>query len=222
MTSARPGPGRPRHSGSGRSGREEILEAAAHLFVEQGFSATSTRAIAERVGIRQASLYYHFAGKDDVLEALLDASVRPSLEVAQALLEALARGEADPGATLHALVRADVATLLETPHNIGTLYLLPEVQQPRYEAFRLARAELRDAYGRLGAAVCGDDPVSAAARRRGEILLQIVEVVIQLRRERPIEDADVEGIAEACLRVCGLDDAAVEQVRREQLPVLPG
>ena len=65
----RPGPPLP---------REQILVAAAALFVGQGFAAAIDAAIAEPVGIRQASLYYHFAGKDDILAELLDRSVRPS------------------------------------------------------------------------------------------------------------------------------------------------
>ena len=58
--------GRPRStpSSSGTGARDEILDAAAALFAERGYAGTTTRAIAERVGIRQASLYHHFAGKD--------------------------------------------------------------------------------------------------------------------------------------------------------------
>ena len=198
----RPGPGRPRHveDGSARSGREDILDAAAALFVEQGVAATSTRAIAERAGIRQASLYYHFAGKDELLEELLDASVRPTLEVA-ATLEAL---DLEPAEQLRRLVLADVHTLATAPHNIGTLYLLPEVQQPRFAAFQAEREQLQEEYARLGAHVAGDEVGSTSARRRGEMLLQLVEVVIQQCRTRTPDEADAEAIAEACLRVCGV------------------
>ena len=50
-----------------RRTREEILAAAAGLFAERGYAATSTRLIADTVGIRQASLYYHFANKEQIL-----------------------------------------------------------------------------------------------------------------------------------------------------------
>ncbi|MGH3975407.1 MAG: TetR/AcrR family transcriptional regulator, partial [Pseudonocardiaceae bacterium] len=55
--------------------REEILNIAAGLFVERGFAATSTREIAEVVGIRQASLYFHFANKEEILGELLQRSI---------------------------------------------------------------------------------------------------------------------------------------------------
>jgi AcrR family transcriptional regulator len=208
----RPRPGRPRHApddGGSSSPREQILEAAAALFVDQGFSATSTRAIADRVGIRQASLYYHFAGKDDILLELLRTSVRPSLETARALEDA----ELQPEAALYALAVADAQTLATAPHNIGMLYLLPEVQLERYDLFREDRVELQETYARLGARVAGDDPTSAAGTRRGEMLIQLVEVVIHQRRTRVPSASDCHAIAEACLRVCGADDQTIAAAR---------
>ncbi|MGW4214401.1 helix-turn-helix domain-containing protein [Lentzea sp. NPDC004789] len=207
----RPRPGRPRHApdDGARSPRDQILEAAAALFVDQGFAATSTRAIADRVGIRQASLYYHFAGKDDILLELLCTSVRPSLETARLLEEAAA------AAALYALAMADAHTLATAPHNIGVLYLLPEVQLERYDLFRQDRAELQDIYARLGARVAGDEPDSAATARRGEMLIQLVEVVIQQRRTRVPDTSDCHAIAEACLRVCGADDRTIAAARAD-------
>lgn len=209
----RPRPGRPRHvpDDGDRSPREQILDAAAELFVAQGISATSTRAIAEKVGIRQASLYYHFAGKDAILLELLRTSVRPSLDMVRALDEL--DPAPPPAAALYALVLADAQLLAAAPHNVGLLYHLPEVQRERYDSFREERQELQDAYARFGARVAGEAPASPAAARRGELLLQLVEVVIQQRRVRDPDDADCAAIAEACLRVCGAapDDIAAAQ-----------
>ena len=76
VTSA--GPGRPRSQQPSRPGataRDEILDAAAELFTTHGFANTSTRSIADAVGIRQSSLYHHFKTKDDILEDLLEGTV---------------------------------------------------------------------------------------------------------------------------------------------------
>lgn len=51
--------------------KQEILEAALDLFSTQGFEATSVSQIAEAVGIRKASLYSHFACKQEILDALI-------------------------------------------------------------------------------------------------------------------------------------------------------
>ncbi len=51
--------------------KQEILEAALDLFSTQGFEATSVSQIADAVGIRKASLYSHFASKQEILESLM-------------------------------------------------------------------------------------------------------------------------------------------------------
>ena len=211
-------PGRPRavpNADSMLSPRDQILDAAAALFVENGISATSTRAIAERVGIRQASLYYHFAGKDDMLVELLTTSVRPSLEVVRDLEQRVPASATAAGA-LAALVLIDVETLARTPHNIGTLYLLPEVQGERYDGFRAERVELQDTYGRLGSLAADPDvAASVTPQRLGVVLIQLAETVIQLRRSGPVQDADRDAIVATCLRACGLDTVAIAAARRE-------
>jgi len=51
--------------------KTQILEAAAHLFATQGYSATSVEAIARLAKVAKPTVYSHFEGKRDVLEALL-------------------------------------------------------------------------------------------------------------------------------------------------------
>ena len=206
--------GRPRirpQAESDLSPREQILDAAAALFVEAGFAATTTRVIAERVGIRQASLYYHFAGKDEILLELLTRSVRPSLEVARGLA-ARAAAAGDPAAGLYALALVDVGTLSATPHNIGTLYLLPEVQQPQYDGFRAERAELQSVYGRLAAGAASDAAVGEPLA--GVLAMQLVESVIQVRREDLADPHLARVIAESCLRMVGLAAGDVDRARQ--------
>ncbi|HEY8914664.1 helix-turn-helix domain-containing protein [Lacisediminihabitans sp.] len=218
-------PGRPRASNdvprSPLSSREQILDAAAALFSEAGFSGSSTRAIADKVGIRQQSLYYHFAGKDEILAELLSGSVRPSIDFVQAI-EARVPDEVSPAGALFALASMDARTLRRTPHNIGTLYLLPEIQDPRYDAFREQRVLLRAIYGRLGAAAAHADVASVMSEERiGVILIQLAEVVIQLRRDddNAAADEDDATIAASCLRVLGLSTAEIAAAREEAFAV---
>jgi TetR/AcrR family transcriptional regulator len=51
--------------------RGAILEAAEALFAERGFDATRLEDIAERVGIRRASIVYYFKDKRELYEAVL-------------------------------------------------------------------------------------------------------------------------------------------------------
>ena len=47
---------------------DEIIDAAARVFAERGYHGTSTQAIADVLGMRQASLYYYFPSKEAALE----------------------------------------------------------------------------------------------------------------------------------------------------------
>ena len=204
--------GRPRLRPTATEGvpaREEILDAAAALFVSQGLAATTTRQIAERVGIRQASLYYYFGGKDEILLELLTRSVRPSLSAARSIEVACG---ADAAAGLYALAVTDVRTLARAPHNIAVLYLSPEVQGPAFESFRDERASLQEVYARLGTAIGGVDG-GLDPGLGGTLIMQLVESVIQLRRSGPLREGYGHEIAAACLRLAGLSATDVAGAR---------
>ena len=64
------GPGQPSVAWPER--RREIIEAAAHLFEEKGFSRTSTQDIADAVGILKGSLYHHIKSKEDLLNWIIE------------------------------------------------------------------------------------------------------------------------------------------------------
>jgi AcrR family transcriptional regulator len=55
--------------------KEEILDVATQLFAAHGYDGTSMNDVAGRVGMRKASLFYHFATKDSLYEAVLDRLV---------------------------------------------------------------------------------------------------------------------------------------------------
>lgn len=52
--------------------KEEILDVATRQFAERGYEGTSMNDVAEAVGVRKASLFYHFETKDALYEAVLD------------------------------------------------------------------------------------------------------------------------------------------------------
>lgn len=47
--------------------RQAAVRAAAAVFAEKGYHGSSTRDIAERMGIKQGSLYYYFESKEEAL-----------------------------------------------------------------------------------------------------------------------------------------------------------
>jgi len=55
--------------------REEILAAAAQIFRDKGYHATSMQDIAEAVHLQKGSLYHHIRSKEEILAALLDRAL---------------------------------------------------------------------------------------------------------------------------------------------------
>ena len=53
----------PRTSKPAERRKDEILDAAQHLFTTKGFQATTVEDVLAAVGIAKGTLYYHFAGK---------------------------------------------------------------------------------------------------------------------------------------------------------------
>ncbi|RMI28064.1 helix-turn-helix domain-containing protein [Nocardia stercoris] len=218
------GPGRPRleqRRRQGRTARAEILDAAAELFTANGYGNTSTRAVADAVGIRQASLYHHFAAKEDILDALLAETVAVPAPLAERL-----RTEAVPAVVrLYALAWYDVWQLCAARWNTAALYAIPELRTERFRRFRLRRDELRRQYETLAAATVdrsGATGVSAAI----VLPFRLVETVVDIRSDegdapewavraipdaiirmlgRPGELAEVRAQARAFLSACGIE-----------------
>jgi AcrR family transcriptional regulator len=51
--------------------RDQILDAATAVFAEKGFHRATTREIAQAAGVAEGTIYNYFAGKDDLLIALM-------------------------------------------------------------------------------------------------------------------------------------------------------
>jgi AcrR family transcriptional regulator len=58
------------HMGGPVSTEDRILNAAEHLFASQGYAGTPTRALAERAGVNEVTLFRRFGSKAGVLRAL--------------------------------------------------------------------------------------------------------------------------------------------------------
>jgi AcrR family transcriptional regulator len=199
--------GRPRATqrpDSGLTPRAELLDAAAELFTTRGYAATTTRAVAERAGMRQASMYHYVSGKEELLAELLESTVTPSLAFAR---ELLADDTAPAEGRLWELCRTDVEVLCGGPHNLGGLYLLPEVRTERFAGFHAVRAELKDTYRQLlSATAAGGALAKTELDLRTDLLFGLIEGVILVHRsdpQRPVS-AFAEATADAALRIAGI------------------
>jgi AcrR family transcriptional regulator len=69
-------------------GREAIREATLALLRERGVARLTTRDVAERAGVSEASVYYHYTDKAGLLRAVFEAGLER--------LQAAALGDGDP------------------------------------------------------------------------------------------------------------------------------
>ena len=74
--------------------REQILDAAATLFRDQGYAATTMRQIGEAARMKAGSIYYYFESKDDVLSEILRVGEQVVMSSARSCVES-----AGPGAS---------------------------------------------------------------------------------------------------------------------------
>lgn len=133
--------------------RDRILRSAAAVLANNGYAGTSMEAIAERAATKAGSLYYHFAGKDDLVTEVLVTGVSTAHA---AVNDVLAENPAaDPVARIRMAVRAHMRAVLS--------------QGP------FTKANIRG-YGQVPVSV--SDRVRGAQRRYGQLWADMIEQAV--------------------------------------------
>ncbi|HYM51791.1 MAG TPA: TetR/AcrR family transcriptional regulator [Candidatus Limnocylindrales bacterium] len=127
------------------STRERILFEASFLFARRGFHATTTREIAEAVGIRQPSLFHHFESKGSIAEALLQWDLGHILPYAQAL----ASKEGSAAVRLYSYLIHDLKHLTLAPYNLNGIYAEDVMGDPAFSRWAKRRVELHSVVERI-------------------------------------------------------------------------
>jgi TetR/AcrR family transcriptional regulator, cholesterol catabolism regulator len=191
--------------GVSRFKRGLILRAAAKLFSERGYAATTIDAITEELKASKRAIYDHFAGKSDILLEICEQAVRFSVELA----ERVASETGDPAAKLQRLARDFTLIVIENQDYITIssreLKYLPEESQRRIfrlqERFdRILAAILADG-ARAGTLHAGDPEMTGLA-----ISGMIIWVHGWYRARGRLAPAEIaERMAETALRMAGAD-----------------
>lgn len=99
--------------------RDEILSAAAGIISLKGFDATSMQDIATAVNLQKASLYHHFASKQDILLAILDHAI----DLMTDSLEKVRKGKFTPEEKLRQAMIAYL-DIISVQQNLASVLLL--------------------------------------------------------------------------------------------------
>lgn len=137
-------PTKPAESGETVSVRQQLMDATAMLLRLKGYEATTTRAIAEQVGIKGGSIYYHFPSKDAIVKEVVNKGVQVVYDAVVRAVGDLPKS-ASPAQRLQVAIKAHLLSSLEnsdyTSASIRAFAFLPaeirkacRAERARYEA----------------------------------------------------------------------------------------
>ncbi|WP_162941662.1 TetR/AcrR family transcriptional regulator [Desertimonas flava] len=92
--------------------RQRILEAAAELFRDRGYSNTRLTDIAERAGVQTGSLYYHFASREALVGEILHIGMGTAWRHVHQAVDSLA-SDAAPIERVAAAIKAHLLVVLD-------------------------------------------------------------------------------------------------------------
>jgi AcrR family transcriptional regulator len=117
--------------------KEGILEAAARIFSEKGFHATSMQDIADAVNLQKASLYHHFSSKQEILADILDYA----LDLINKRLEIVLSQPLSPDEKLRQAMVSYFQTIAENRNLAAVLLLELRSLDPDLKARQASRRE---------------------------------------------------------------------------------
>jgi AcrR family transcriptional regulator len=122
--------------------RDEILLAAAQIFSQKGFHATSMQDIAQSVHLQKASLYHHVSSKQEILVEVLDRA----LDLLIANMQDVLACPMKPEDKLRQAMQVYLHTLLDHRDLAAVLLLEHRSLEPEYQIRHIPR---RDRFERL-------------------------------------------------------------------------
>lgn len=176
---------------------EEVLGAAAALFAERGYSATSIRDIGERVGLLGGSLYHYIKSKDALFVRIHDRA----LQGAEDRIRAAIAGMDDPFARLATACRVLLDIQLD-PASL-TMPLMNDFRAVP-DAVRGRLVERRDAFEALFAGLVESVPLREGVDRGVYRILLLTTINSASTWYRPGR-LSLDEVARQILRVYAID-----------------
>jgi AcrR family transcriptional regulator len=206
--------------------RRLILDHAARLFRERGYAETSLRDIATVCGMKTASLYYHFASKEEIVIEVLNTGVTTVSEEAKRRVDMLGP-DAPPAARLHAAISAHLHALLELDNYTGANIRIFGHVSP---GVRAATMDQRERYEQWWRDLLSDAATRGAIRPDTDVrhlrllLLGAMNWTVEWHRPRPDEKDSVEAIARSLTSMAlhgAFTDPPTQPLRRRRTKI-PG
>jgi TetR/AcrR family transcriptional regulator len=188
------------------------LEAAATVFAQQGFEGTRMDDLAEASGVPRATLYYYFAGKEDILAWLL----RRMLDTVAAAVNEAANAPGDARTRLEAVVRVQLGIMAAFPGaclalvaNFGRAGRIPEISLAVHAGFHQVIQRLLVEGAEDGSLRRVEDPQVLASSIYGAVIMPALhQLVVQGRVDPDPLSAQVSDLV-----LSGLEPATARRPR---------
>jgi AcrR family transcriptional regulator len=160
--------------------REQIIDEAIRIVGERGYYGFTVQELAQRCGLSNAGLLYHFGTKDQLLLEMLQAFERRET-LAMAPLAALAESQSAPGESSRRALLDLFRTMVlraSTQPEMGRLYMVLQSEtldpaHPAHEGFRGREAITLELFAKIVA------PYVAAPRSSARQLLALMDGLAQ-------------------------------------------
>jgi AcrR family transcriptional regulator len=116
--------------------RELVLAAAARVFAQRGFHATSLDAVAEEAGFSRGAVYYNFADKEELFLELLDRRCAERSQDLRAVFADVPEGDAEATGRQVSLAAENALAAMTGDAEWRALYLEFLAHAARDAAFR--------------------------------------------------------------------------------------
>jgi AcrR family transcriptional regulator len=195
--------------------------AAAQLFAEKGYSECNLRELADKVGMKAGSFYYHFRSKEEILDELLDYSIMLVHNAVTGAIAALGP-DASVRDRLAAAIRAHITTFLTGDDNSTAFMRVWEHLPP---TMKRRNREKRRAYAAIWYELMEQGVREGTVRQDVDLRLLVPFVIAGMSRTIEWYNSrrmTIEDVCEAVIRIHlegGVMLDRQPRLRRRQLQV---
>lgn len=182
------------------SAKGKLLQAAARLFREKGYEKTTTRDLAEAIGILSGSLFHHFKSKQDILYAVMEETILFNTERLRAALDGLDA----PLERLHALIRQELQFINgETGEAMAVLVFEWRALTPEKQT---ALLRLRDIYENIWLEVIEQNRKAGYIVTQPTIFRKLLTGTLSwsVNWFHPSQTLDLDGLAKEVMQFVGI------------------
>jgi len=112
--------------------RQEILDAARALFLEEGYERTSMRKVAQKIEYSPTTIYLYFHDKRELLESICAETFSKFVKG----LQEIGQANEDPLQNLRATLRAYVEFGLKNPNDYRVTFMMTDEQKAHIQYFQ--------------------------------------------------------------------------------------